>query len=251
MIKVGNIVEIWRYPVSSLGGEQCGTSAIELAGLTGDRQYTLFDRETGTAASPEKDVKWRPALFLSSSVCGGTTRIHFPDGRKIRVDSPNLNQALSAHFGFDVAIGGNDQKNSEDFGLPLVKNRYNLAPLHIVTTSSLSKLTEISPGSTIDRRRFRPNVLIETDGGADFVETQWIGVTLRLGEVLSNVFESTKRCGMTLVGQPSLPEQAEILRSIVRHNQRNLGVYGDVILPGEIKVGDDVCVISATKNLPP
>lgn len=242
MINVGKIAEIWRYPVSSLGGERCGASAIEIDGISGDRQYTLFDPETGVAAAPEKEVKWRPALFLSSTLSSGTTRIHFPNGREVEVGSPNLGPALKAHFGFEVAIGRNDQKNSDDPRLPLVANRYNVAPLHLVTTSSLLKLAQISPETLIDRRRFRPNLVVETGPSAEFVETQWVGATLQLREVLMDVSEPTKRCGMTLVSQPSLPEQADVLRSIVRHNQRNFGIYCNVILPGEIKVGADISI---------
>jgi uncharacterized protein YcbX len=68
---------------------------------------------------------------------------------------------------------------------------------------------------TADSRRFRPTVLLETAGKTDFVEMSWIGHRLQLGQAVIRAEEETKRCGMTLVAQPGLPENPEILRTIL------------------------------------
>jgi hypothetical protein len=45
---------------------------------------------------------------------------------------------------------------------------------------------------------------------------------------------------MTLIAQPGLDEEPEILRGIMRHNRRNLGVYATPCASATMTVGDDV-----------
>ncbi|WP_164844744.1 MOSC N-terminal beta barrel domain-containing protein [Brucella pituitosa] len=52
--KIGRVREVWRYPVSSLGGETLASITVSPEGIAGDRRFALFDPETGLAAAPEK-----------------------------------------------------------------------------------------------------------------------------------------------------------------------------------------------------
>lgn len=56
---------------------------------------------------------------------------------------------------------------------------------------------------------------------------------------MGNITERTKRCGMTMVAQPGLPEEPEILRTIVRQRARCLGVYVSVARAGRLSVDDE------------
>ena len=238
MKKIGIVKEIWRYPVSSLGGERCRRAQVNGSGICGDRQYALFDAFSGAVAAPEKDSRWRPALFLSSRICDNDiTQICFPDGRRMDVNEPGLLPYLRDHFGFDVAVGQYGEPTAQNVSLPQVSNRYDLAPLHLLTTASLCEIVKTAPESAKDPRRFRPNILIETDCEASFAETDWLGAKLSIGPTTLNVSEPTKRCGMTFIGQPGLEEEPEILRNIVRKNRRTLGVYCDVMISGSIELG--------------
>jgi hypothetical protein len=71
---------------------------------------------------------------------------------------------------------------------------------------------------------FRPTVLIETKECEGFLEDGWISKCLRLGARDLTVREQAKRCGMIFISQPGLDQDLEILRNIVRHNKRHLGV---------------------------
>lgn len=237
MESIGTIKEIWRYPVSSLGGEMCSEAIIGSSGVQGDRQYALFDPTTGAVASPEKEPRWRPALFLSSVIDAEGPKIGFPDGSRLHLADPDLRKMLAGHFGFDVAVGRCGETDERTASLPQVNNRYIVAPIHLVTTASLQELETIVPAAQIDRRRFRPNVLVEVESERGFAETHWIGETVHLGNLVTKITEPAKRCGMTLVAQPGLDEQAEILRSIVRHANRSLGVYCEVLDPARVHVG--------------
>ena len=52
--------------------------------------------------------------------------------------------------------------------------------------------------------------------------------------------EGTKRCGVVFIAQPGLEEDAEILRSILRLNKRNLGIYCSIDGTGTIELGDEL-----------
>src|SRR4051812_45275960 len=43
------VVELWRFPVKSLGGERLPAADVGPEGLAGDRQWALFDTDSGFA----------------------------------------------------------------------------------------------------------------------------------------------------------------------------------------------------------
>jgi uncharacterized protein YcbX len=73
-------------------------------------------------------------------------------------------------------------------------------------------------------------------------ENSWIGGTFRTGALVCGVTEPTARCGPTMVAQPGMPENADILRTILRHNKRNFGAYLEVRNEGSITVGDEASI---------
>lgn len=238
----GRIIEIWRYPVSSLGGERVASACVNAGGIAGDRQYALIDAATGIPAAPEKDLRWRKALHLrATSGAGNTAVIHFPDGTPSALNDPALNERLSDYFGFAAALATHASVEAIA-GLPVVPYRHHHFPLHLLTTSSLAHLAALRQVATIDVRRFRPSVLLDTGGAGSFLEDRWIGQGLWLGGVELQVAEATKRCGMTFIAQPKIDDDPDILRTILRHNKRHLGVYCAVQAGGTLETGADVRV---------
>jgi MOSC domain-containing protein len=240
--QVGRIAEIWRYPVSSLGGERLPRASLDAAGVVGDRQYALIDRETGLPAAPEKHARWRKALNLQAhGVTGQLPTITFPDGHRCPVNDASLNGRLSDYFGFATAVAAHEPiAGHPDF--PRAAHRHAHFPIHVLTTASLQRLADLRQVETVDVRRFRPTVLIETGGTIGFAEKQWIGQSLRLGTLSVHAQEETTRCGMTFIAQPGVDEDPEILRNILRHNKRHLGINCTVDGVGTLHEGDDVFV---------
>ena len=72
------------------------------------------------------------------------------------------------------------------------------------------------------------------------MENDWLGTTLTIGAVAVAVSERTRRCGMTLIAQPGLDEEPDVLRGVMRHNGRSLGVYAAPLASGVLAVGDRV-----------
>jgi hypothetical protein len=90
--------------------------------------------------------------------------------------------------------------------------------------------------------RFRPNLLVGTDDAeAGFVEDDWIGHVLAIGEaVRALVVGPCIRCVMTTHAQDGLPKQRRILRAAVQHHRGNVGIYAVVRAPGRVRTGDEV-----------
>ena len=43
---LGKLIQIWRYPVKSMGGESLDSSIVSNNGLAGDRCWAVLDGET-------------------------------------------------------------------------------------------------------------------------------------------------------------------------------------------------------------
>jgi len=92
------------------------------------------------------------------------------------------------------------------------------------------------PHAVLDIRRFRPNIVIDTSANED----DWIGCQIAIGTYRGTITEKTKRCGMTMIAQTDVPEDPELLRTVVRSRQRFFGVYANVGSEGAISVGDTI-----------
>ncbi len=119
-----------------------------------------------------------------------------------------------------------------------------LAIVHLLTTGTLNRLGELEPRSRFEPRRFRPNLVVDTGPQEGFVENQWIGKSLAIGpEVRIEITGPCPRCVMTTLAQGDLPKDPAILKSVARHNQGHVGVYGSVLHAGTVRVGDAVRVV--------
>lgn len=118
---------------------------------------------------------------------------------------------------------------------------FDAFPLHLLTTASLAAMAARNPGAQWDARRFRPNLVIDPGPGAQgFVELDWVGKTVVLGDVEIGCVAPAPRCGMTTRAQPGLTSDPSVLRTIVADAAQNLGVYGTVATGGVVRVGDVV-----------
>ncbi|GAB2935597.1 MOSC domain-containing protein [Rhodococcus aerolatus] len=126
---------------------------------------------------------------------------------------------------------------------------FDLAVLHVLTTSTLAELARLAPGADFDARRYRPNLLLHTDDGG-FAEDAWVGTTLAVGDGLRcSVSMLAMRCVMTTLAQRDLPADPDTLRAIARHHREEIpglgtwacaGVYAGVEAGGTVRVGDAV-----------
>lgn len=109
--------------------------------------------------------------------------------------------------------------------------------VHVLTTSSLRTMAAI--GGDFDARRFRPNIVVDTEEEG-LAEQAWVGGTLRAGDIALSVEIPSVRCSVPMREQPGLVADPEVSRTVARHGDRCFGVYTDIAEAGTVRVGDAV-----------
>jgi len=113
--------------------------------------------------------------------------------------------------------------------------------LHLLTDASLRRLAELVPGCQVDVRRFRPNLVLETDARvAGTPEIDWCGRELAVGKARLQVVMPMVRCVMTTHAQADLEKAPQIMRALVKETGHSLGVALRVLRGGAVAVGDSV-----------
>ena len=117
-----------------------------------------------------------------------------------------------------------------------------IAVIHILTNSTINRLRQLYREGRFDVRRFRPNIVIESESGEkDFIENSWVGKKLAIGnDILLNISAPCTRCVMTTLPQGDLPKDLGILHTVAKYNQVHAGVYALVHRGGTIYRDDAV-----------
>lgn len=272
-VDTGSVVGLWRYPVKSMMGEELNAAELTEHGVVGDRAFAVVDAATGKVAGAKNPRKWGNffdyrAAYVEPPKKGSklpSVRLTLPDGAVVTSDQPDLGQILSRSFGREVAFAGarhdgeSPARQAEEYWPDMegLDHRdtvtewelptgtfFDLARVHLLTTATLEHLRALYPEGRFEVRRFRPNIVVAT--GPDqhgFVENDWIGHTISIGDQLRlRVSGPCPRCVMTTLAQGDLPQDPGILRTAAQHNQANVGVYADVVAGGTARRGDRVTV---------
>jgi MOSC domain-containing protein len=148
-----------------------------------------------------------------------------------------FSEAISEHVGKQLQLVEAGEEGAVDRG--------PTGAVTLISTASLARLADQAGRPSIDSRRFR--MLIEVDGVGAHEEDDWVGHDLRVGEVLLHAQGHVGRCVIT----SRHPDSGEIdlhtlkvLGSYRRHlattEPVSFGIYGEIIQPGEIRVGETV-----------
>jgi uncharacterized protein YcbX len=277
-MRIGSVLEIWRFPVKSMGGERVDATTVGERGVHGDRLWAVRDVDKNVITN----AKNIPALLMCSArfvdeppadVGPGSipaVEITFPDGGKVRSNDPDVDAKLSAFLGKRVTLTalrdasdrdhfkavkptGSDMREQfavedgaqlPDFSMmPLAKlmelGRYATPPGTYFDAMTLHVVTTASLGD-FDRRRFRANFVIDTGDARGYLEHGWTGATLEVGAVIATVDCPTPRCSMPTRAQPDLPADKTVLKTIAQEAERCLGAYASVVRGGAVANGDAV-----------
>jgi uncharacterized protein YcbX len=238
MAETGRVAKLWRYPASSLGGESLPELTVGTDGAEGDRLFGLVDAATGEIARPDASSKGHGVPRIAARLVDGKLEVRTPGGEWLGAPGEEANRAASAFLGFEASIRPFRDTEAAGDGTPF-SPRYKKSPIHLVTTASLAELKAQHPEGDPDPRRFRPNMMIDMQPVAGrFPETEWIGRKIAIGDLELTITDPCRRCGFTIIAQEGLDNDPNILRTLVKKNAHNLGVYCQVTKPGEVRVGD-------------
>jgi uncharacterized protein YcbX len=235
-MELGRISAIFRYPVKSMAGELLDVARLDWHGIEGDRRLA-FRRLTDKSGFPWLTASKLPQLLLyrpfglDSTAEPHPTHVRTPDGKEYELRSDELREEISNRHGSDVELMNFKHGIFDEACLSVI----SLGTVHGVERES---------GREVDLRRFRPNVVIETDSAEAFEEDRWVGRTLIFGEGNSGaavmVTMKDERCVMVNFDPDTAERDSEVMKTVVRLNANYAGVYGTVVRAGELRVGQVV-----------
>lgn len=233
MRPVGVIRQLARYPVKSMRGESLPAMTLTLQGFLADRRYAFVQ------AASRSSFPWFTARELPELLCYSVrvekatfkeveVTVTAPDGKAFPVRSDELRQALEARSGRELFLL-HDHRGS-----------YDAAPVSIISSQTVARIAEQS-GTEANPWRFRPNLLVDLEGAEAFDELNWVGRIARLGDTgRIAVTKVDERCVITTLDPATAKPSPAILRYVAQHHKQCAGVYGVVLTPGEVCVGDTV-----------
>lgn len=269
MIHVGFVREIVRYPVKSMAGIATESAMLGWHGLDGDRRFA-FRRVGDSGGFPWLSASRLPELLLYQPI-----RLDESTGEPIELDQ-STGELLPTHVrtpcGSCVELRGAELKSeigkrlgSEVELMKLNHGIFDEATVSVITLATIAGIARAAglgldgtvgldpdreAGLDLDRRRFRANIYVETEARGPFLEDGWVGGTLVFGDSdprpAVSVTMRDKRCVMINIDPDTAEQDARIMKTVVRLNQNDAGVYATVVRPGFIHVGDRVSLVPET-----
>jgi hypothetical protein len=229
-MQIGTLAGLWRYPVKSMAAEVLGEAEVGWHGIAGDRRWAFIRPDLERSGFPWLTLRERadmrqftPRFAEPTQPDMSRTLVTAPDGEEYDVVDP----ALRARLGDGVRV------IKQDVGV------FDGLPLSLITTRTIAGLEALT-GRALEVQRFRPNLLVEPDGAADFPEDTWLGATLQIGEMVMRIDVRDPRCVITTMDPQSGERDPSVLRQIAQARENCAGVYGTVVTPGRVAVGDAV-----------
>jgi uncharacterized protein len=240
---VGIVKALFRYPVKSMAGETLTAAQLGWHGIEGDRRFAFRRvQETGgfpwlTAGRFPTLIRYQPYSAIAGNGAQPPTHVRTPAGVELELAGEALRAELSAAFGAEVQL------------MQLNHGMFDEAPLSLISTGTLNTIAaraECAPDS-VDARRFRPNILVETIADAPFPEDAWVGKLVVFGEQPEapalSVAQRDVRCAMVNLDPETGSVTPQILKATVQSNQNCAGIYGATFRCGELAVGTRVFLL--------
>lgn len=206
------VAELWRYPVKSLAGERLARAELTPNGIVGDRVVQARDaRGRVLTARTKHDL-----LGLAGTL--GADGEPLIDGRPWQSDASAA--AIRRVAGPEARLARHDGPE-----------RFDVLPLLVATDGALEALG-------VDRRRLRPNIVIE--GVEGLAERAWPGRQLRIGRAIIEVAKLRSRCVMTTFDPDTQAQDHSVLKRIVEDFGGKMALDCEVVRGGALAVGDPV-----------
>src|ERR1044071_326969 len=180
-MRIGTVKQIWRFAVKSMAGEQLSSCVVEPRGIPGDRGWAIRDEASGKLATGSRHplVMQCAARYREQPTNGSIHHVdmRFPGDLVVGSDAPDIDARLTELLEKRVSLSSLQQDTAAE-------HYFDVTPIHVLTAASLAEMSRLYPQGLWDVRRFRPNFFVETESSIKgLVEFEWIGKTLRIGEV--------------------------------------------------------------------
>ncbi len=203
---VGRIAGLWRYPVKSLKAEPLRRAAVLADGLDGDRTAALVV-ETPTHARAGKPYRGKESAHLHLTADPATAASYAADANVL----VTLDRAQPRWF--------------------------DAGPVSVLLDLWVHDV-EALVGEPLDPLRWRPNVYVTAAPGFAKREADLVGATLRAGSVVLRVVDTIGRCVTPTYDVATGASLPLVLEAVARERDNTVGVYCEVVTPGELALGD-------------
>ena len=245
-------------PVKGTRLREVDSIALDRGGVRENRRFLLVDDRDRMINA--KHLGELTALVADYSDPERKLRIAFPGGHAIeggvRHDGPIDVRFYSGVLPGRLVAGPWSEALSDFAGqeLRLVEagdegavDRGTGGAVSLISRASLRRLASEGGCDGVDARRFR--MLIEIDGVEAHAEDEWVGRRARVGETTLRLDGHVGRCLITgrdpdtgVIDLPTLDILREYRGALDTTEPLPFGVYGRVLEPGVIRVGDPVVV---------
>lgn len=241
MVKViGSICELVRYPVKSMAGTNIESAFLGWHGLDGDRRFA-FRRLDDHGGFPWLNASRLPLLLLyhplgldQSASEPLPTHVRTPAGARPELRSAALEDEIAQRYGGRVEL------------MQLRHGIFDDASVSVISRGTIAAIGR-EAGVALDPRRFRPNIVLETHERKPFEEDAWVGGRLVFGESeprpAVSVTAHDVRCMMVNLDPETGAQDPRVMKTVVRLNKNNAGVYGTVVQTGTLHVGQTVSLV--------
>jgi len=236
-IEIGRIEALFRYPVKSMGGEPLEQATLGWHGLEGDRRLAFRRLEERgnfpwlSASKLPSLIRFAPHGRADGNGDGPPTHVRTPEGEEL----PVFGEALAADVG--RRLGAPVEMMQFKHGI------FDEASISVIAAGTVREICRLA-GTYADVRRFRPNIFLRTPDEVLFEEDQWVGGVLTFGDAGDapsvSVTMRDIRCVMVNFDPDGGSATPEMMKTVVRLNQNNAGVYGTVTRTGLLAVGQRV-----------
>ncbi len=210
-MELGEVINLWRYPVKSLKAEPLTHVAVLADGLEGDRAAALLVESPmhARAGKPFRG-KESPRLHLTAD--------------------PEVAASYAAEAGALVTLTREPAR------------WFDARPVSIVFDLWVGDV-EALVGEALDPLRWRPNIYVRAATGFTLRENDMLDRTLRCGGVELRVVATNKRCVTTTYDIATGDQLPDVLGVVARERANVVGIYCEVVVPGELAVGDILTVM--------
>jgi uncharacterized protein YcbX len=241
---IGHICELVRYPIKSMAGVPAESAFLGWHGLEGDRRFA-FRRIGDQSGFPWLSASRLPELLLyrpfgldESTGEPLPTYVRTPSGAEVELRSAALESEIAERFRGPVEL------------MQLKHGIFDDASVSVISRSTIATICREGEVE-FDTRRFRANIVLDTNTEA-FDEDAWVAGRLVFGDHESgpavSVTARDVRCMMINLDPDSAKQdEGRVLKSVVRLNANNAGVYGTVVQTGQLHVGQSVSLIMARR----
>lgn len=210
--ELGEVANIWTYPVKSLHRIEHDVIAVQEDGLAGDRRAALYVNSEHARTGKTYRGKENNLLHL--------------------IVEPDEARRAAESRGVEVEVRAGERY-------------FDAGPVSLILDRWIAEV-EIGLGKSLDALRWRPNFYVRSL--ADVKEGDLIGKRLALGSVVLHVRKPIGRCVTTTYDQTTGDSDPEVLRYVASQRDNQMGIYCEVERPGDVGRGDQIRIIDESKN---